>query len=107
MHNTAPTEPQNFVLETITGSPRQLQARWSAPDPANGIIMTYTIRCTSNTQPPDSFTDVAGNMLSFILDNLRPYTSYSCNVSATTGGGEGPATEMMTAQTDEAGWIVL
>ena len=102
--HAAPTAPLNFVLETVVGFPTQLRASWSTPDPANGVITEYTLRCTSDTQPPESFTNlISGNVSSFMLDNLRPYTTYSCNVSATTGDGEGPATEVMTAQTDEAG----
>ena len=106
---TAPTEPQIFILETIAGSPRQLQANWSAPATTNGVITNYTLRCMfpmrsfTNVAGNVYFTTVTGNVLLFILDDLIPYTNYTCSVSATTGGGEGPATDMMTAQTDEAG----
>ena len=91
------------MLETVARSPRQLQARWLAPDPANGVITRYTLRCTSVTQPLQSITVSTGNVLSFIVESLSPYTNYSCNVSASTGAGEGPATKYSMARTDESG----
>ena len=91
------------MLETVAGSPRQLQASWLAPDPANGVITRYTLRCTTVTQPLQSTTVSSGNVLSFIVESLRPYTNYSCNVSASTEAGEGPATENLIARTDESG----
>ena len=98
---TAPTEPQNFTLATIPMSPQQLQASWTIPNPTNGLITNYTIQCSSPDAP--SFTEVVGNVTSFVLDRLNPFTNYSCNVSATTVAGEGRSSGIVTAQTDEDG----
>ena len=105
-----PTEPLNFTLETIPGSPTQLLARWSPPSPTNGMITNYTVRCTSDTLPPSSvltnttvLTEVIGNDFSLTLSNLTPFTNYSCNVSASTVAGQGLPSVADTAQTDESG----
>ena len=95
-----PTAPQNFMLEVI--SPRELRASWDSPDPTNGLITNYTIRCSSFNALPFLAT-VMENVTSFILSRLSPFTNYSCNVSASTSAGEGPSSESMTAQTDEDG----
>ena len=36
----------------------------------------------------------------YLLSNLLPYTNYSCNISASTSGGEGPSTNIVV-RTDE------
>ena len=84
----------------------QLTATWSPPSPANGIVTNYTIRCTSSVLAPEGFVIVVGNVLSETLDNLVPFTVYSCNVSATTGAGEGPSTGIQMARTNESGTIL-
>ena len=103
-----PTEPLNFTLETIPGSPTQLLARWFSPSPTNGRITNYTVRCTSDTLPSSSVltnisTEVIGNDFSLTLSDLTPFTNYSCNVSASTVAGQGPPSMADTAQTDESG----
>ena len=86
------------MLETVAMSPNQLRASWVVPDPTNGLITNYTIRCnSSNTQPFMTMET------SFVIGDLRPFTYYSCNVSATTSAGEGPSSDSRTALTAEDG----
>ena len=100
---TGPAAPRNFTLETIPSSPMQLRAFWVVPDPTNGMIINYTIRCNSSNTQPSLMRMVESSMTSLVLEGLSPFTAYSCRVSATTGAGEGPSSNSMTAQTDEDG----
>ena len=82
-------------------SSRQLQASWDTPNPTNGRITGYNIRCSA----PDvqDFLTFEENGTLLILDELTPFTVYTCNVSANTSAGEGPSSDNMTALTNEDG----
>ena len=96
-----PTAPQNFMLETIPMSSSQLQASWNTPNPTNGRITGYIIRCSTPDDP--ALLTFEEDRTSLILERLSPFTNYTCDVSATTGAGEGSSSESRTAQTDEDG----
>ncbi len=87
------------MLEMVADSPNTLSASWVIPDPANGIITGYTIRCST----PSVSLLLPGTAQSAALDNLVPFTQYQCSISANTSAGEGPATETQIATTDEDG----
>ncbi len=93
-----PSAPRNVSLSMVSGSPNTLSASWDIPEPTNGIISNYTINCNSS----DSVT-VTGSTLSANLSGLTPFTTYSCMISASTGAGEGTASNTVTATTDEDG----
>ena len=80
-------------------------ASWMEPDPTNGIISNYTIRCNNSnstmTREPQVITDVSA--LSATLDGLMPFTTYECTISASTGAGEGASSGPQSATTDEEG----
>ena len=82
----------------VPGSPNTLSASWDIPEPTNGIISGYTINCNSSIS-----VTVNGSTLSASLSGLTPFTTYSCTISASTGAGEGNASNTVTAATDEDG----
>ena len=86
----------------VPGSPDSLSAFWMIPDPANGIISGYTISCSSPSGMlgPFTFND---SVTVTILENLTPYTVYTCTVLATTGAGDGNSSKLQMARTDEDG----
>ncbi len=62
---------------------------WKEPEPLNGILVHYTIQYTINRTLQLLQTT---NNTNFSIPNLTPNTLVSdITVSATTGGGEGPA----------------
>ncbi len=62
---------------------------WKEPEPLNGILVHYTIQYTINGTLQLLQTT---NNTNFSIPNLTPNTLVSdITVSATTGGGEGPA----------------
>ena len=89
----------------VPDSPRTLMASWMEPDPTNGIISNYTIRCNDTisivVRAPQVITDVSA--LSATLDGLTPFTTYECTISASTGAGEGASSGPQNATTDEGG----
>lgn len=102
--SAVPTQPLNLTLETVIGNPTQLRASWSPPDEPNGMILNYTVTCTSmDVQSSPLTTMVDMSTIVTVLGDLLPFTNYSCAVSATTSAGEGSSTDTETAQTDEAG----
>ena len=96
---SAPTAPRNFSLIPVEGNPRELEASWGIPDPANGEIQNYTITCNGSIRfdVEDETAD------SFTLTGLEPYTAYECSVFAATKGGQGMDSSRVTATTTEDG----
>ena len=69
----------------------------------NGIITTYTItQVVSGNSSTFTTTD-----LMLVVDNLRPFTSYTFDVAASTVIGRGPSTAAATEMTPEAGKLLL
>ena len=100
---SAPSMPTNVMLNTPTATSLQLQ--WGVPNMPNGVITGYTYSCDYNNNSlasPIMNTDVATDTLSVTLNDLRPFTEYTCDVTASTSGGaSGPGTD--TAVTGQAG----
>ena len=75
---------------------------WEAPDISdqNGIITGYVVNVTQvNTGQNFQMTSTAANLY---LNNLLPFTSYTCRVAAMTNVGVGPysiPTSFLTAET--------
>ena len=93
-----PSAPRNFQVTLIPESPTTLSVSWMIPDPANGIISNYTVRCHS---PSGSFHHYSfdGSVTNTSLSNLTGNTEYSCSVLAATSVGEGNSSEYQTART--------
>ena len=110
-----PSSPRDLALEPVSTDPTQLSASWTPPEPANGIIMKYTLYCSrSDDQPyPEQMADEScslescslesnGDALSTVVMGLTAYTNYDCNITATTGAGEGSMSPTMTRRTNES-----
>ena len=100
--SAAPSEPINFNLLPNTSS--SLSASWEVPARPNGIIVGYTISCTTppTTAMPITFS-VPGSVLSHLLMGLKPFTNYTCEVRANTSAGVGDSSNTETERTDEDG----
>lgn len=82
-------------------------AAWIPPEPPNGIITAYSIFCRLSGD--ENFNLVGVVMppsLERTLDDLMPFTNYTCVVTANTSAGEGQETEPRTATTDQDGECV-
>jgi chitodextrinase len=96
-HRSAPTAlpantPDRLVINDVSDSAVALA--WS---PVSGA-QTYTVyRAAGGNQSFAAIGTVTG--LSFDDAGLRPQTNYAYKVTATTGGSEGPASQVMTATT--------
>ena len=113
-----PSLPYNYSLSPVPGSPTALFANWSAPIPKNGIITSYTVYC--NTSASQAYSEqvigpniptirsaVNGTTLAVTFNTgLKPYTQYSCYVTASTSAGMGAPTAVITTRTVQGGqWI--
>ena len=92
------------MLLMVDESSTTLMATWLTPEPANGVISSYTIACNSIEDPVLMVRfDISAFNTSTLLTGLQPFTEYQCVISASTGAGEGTASAPQTATTDEAG----
>ena len=104
----APTaEPQFLMATTVTA--RNVTIMWDPPpmEQRNGIIRSYTIRYYPDSSEPEQPNEesVLGNLTSFSVDGLIPYTNYTFEVMAVTIDPGPPAS--IVVETDEAGkWSV-
>ena len=65
-----------------------VRVTWGPPSLPNGVITSYTIYYAA---PSDIVLSVGGEVMSHILQGLRPYTNYTIRISANTSKGEGPS----------------
>ena len=101
--------PENFMILNRTS--RSFNLSWSPPDPflQNGVILGYILTCgeklsgtvpssyprTNYPHPPPS---------SVVADDLRPFTEYTCNLTAVNSAGiSDPAIDSST--TEEEGML--
>ena len=106
---SAPSAPQFFTVSTISQMPTQLSASWTAPQTANGIIISYTISCRENGTMDEFFITTVvsnGQATTVNISGLSPFTVYECFVTANTSAGEGDSSNVDTARTDEDGKCV-
>ena len=107
----APIQPVGLNATNRTATSISLQ--WSRPIPTNGIITTYTLTYTDGSisdtidipvefVPPSEY-----NVTTITVDSLNEFTNYTFNLSATTGGGTGPAATLLDVLTSEAGKLLL
>ena len=92
----------NFNLLPNTSS--SLSASWEVPARPNGIILGYTISCTTPSITAMPITVIVpGSVQSHLLMGLEPFTNYTCEVRANTSAGVGDSSNADTERTDEDG----
>ena len=93
-----PNGPPLNLMVTASGS-RALQLSWEPPeeDKRNGVIIGYQVECNGTM----SLT-ASGSITSITVENLNPFTSYECSVSASNVAGNGPKA-YITGTTAEEG----
>ena len=105
----APTEPVDLNVASRTATSISLQ--WTRPVPTNGIITMYTLDYTNGSisdtiNIPVEPVSQEYNVTNITVDSLNEFTNYTFNLSATTGGGIGPAATLPDVLTNEAGELV-
>ena len=90
----------------IAKSSNSITVSWSAPATPNGVITEYQLQCSGSGQVFSR--TVMGSQTTTTLSGLLPYTSYSCNITAHTSVGGGPAatTSVTTEQDSESIMII-
>ena len=89
------------VAITGTGA-RYINMTWLAPTEVYSPIVKYSINCTG--RGGNSVTDDTrdGTVVSFILQGVRPYTSYTCCVMTVTQFPGGSASCAMTTTNEDS-----
>lgn len=90
---------------TSSSNSRTITLTWGPPHDAqqNGILRYYLVTLTSTL--PTVTRNISSTVTSITVGGLRPFTSYTCIVSAATVG-EGPPTAGQTIVTQEDGMCV-
>ncbi len=91
--STVPAMVSNLKAE---GRYFSINVYWREPVPLNGILLNYTIKYTINGTSSTQTTKLTTFMISNLTLNMRVS---NISVSATTGGGEGPLSEILNAFT--------
>ena len=81
------TPPNN--LSGVSNDPLSFSLTWEIPTEQNGVITEYQLQCSGGGQMFSR--TVMGSQTTTTLSGLLPYTSYSCNITAHTSVGGGPA----------------
>ena len=90
-------------LNKTTISPRNVVLKWEPPPPEdrNGLIVAYYLNITKlGSNVVQQFTT---SNISITINNLKPYTYYSCIVSAATSAGISPYSTIFTFLTLQTG----
>ena len=94
--------PLNITAQA--SSARTLSITWNPPaaEDRNGIILSYIVNITDmeETREQMQLTSVSQSLN---VRRLMPFTTYLCNVAASTAIGTGPFSAVTTVQTLEAG----
>jgi len=96
----------------VTGFPASLYIQWEPPQEPNGIILAYTVYCKeviagdgeeSFVATPDAIVAVTnGTQSATQVDDLTPFTTYGCFITANTSVGEGGSSIILRATTAES-----
>lgn len=100
-----PSGPAQDLNVTVLSSEEAL-IMWELPDleDHNGIIVGYSIEVTLVSTGQSSQVTRTTNTL--YLDNLLPFTTYTCRVAAMTSAGFGPYSVATGFMTEEAGMYI-
>lgn len=113
---TQPAAPSGPPLEiqAVSETPHSLRVTWSPPKPdqINGHLVNYTIyfvrsdlnydgEVIEGTAGNEQLVTIDGRLTTWIIENLRAYSGYTLEISASTQMGEGPKSEQVFVSTLE------
>ena len=92
LYHLAPSSPPELLVVVAVGA-STVTLQWNPPNDRgrNGIITAYTVACSERSAPLASNTLVTTTNLTVTFTELAPYSNYTCNVTASTAVGDGPA----------------
>ena len=89
-----------FMVKTV--SSKMFTFQWEVPKEPNGIITFYHLECGDGVKVFNQNT--TGSQTTTTLNGLHPHTNYSCNITAHTSVGGGPAATI-SVTTEQAGIV--
>ena len=99
-------QPQNFGITPGDDGPssRNLTLFWDLPPPTqrNGIITSYTISCSPDTETLPLVETTLPGVGGLTVRGFRPFTEYMCTIVANNSQGSGPPATV-TTMTNEDG----
>ena len=94
--------PQNFTISTTSSN---ITLFWSLPLllQRNGVIISYLITCTIGGMT--SSMNVSGTSHDHVI-HIKPFTNYTCSVSAATMVGDGPPATVNGTSDEDGEYII-
>lgn len=95
-----PSSPDPPVFRDVTST--SLTVKWDPPDPANGVLLRYVIY-----QNGTEVKTVGGNVTSYVVTGLQPFSVYVFKLSVCTVVGCSNSSNSAPQRTLESGKISL
>ncbi|XP_070562324.1 uncharacterized protein [Ptychodera flava] len=99
---SVPTKPRNVTLWPAVYA---MEVSWSIPDPANGVVLKYTIAYwrtgEASSRQEEEFTENLRDVNTHVISNLTFRVLYSVQVQAFTSKGPGSYSDVASAETIE------
>ena len=97
--------PQSINIQNV--STNSIGINWQPPPlpEQNGVIIGYVVNVTSLES--GSIRQLTTQSAYLFVQNLDPFTVYSCYIAARTSVGVGPFSTVITVQTMEAGKLLF
>ena len=93
--------PQDFVVSVTSCT---LTLSWSPPllsQRRNGVIISYLVSCTVGGNSKNMRVTTTSKIIS-----IKPFTSYTCSVSAATIVGDGPPATVSGTSDEDGEYII-
>lgn len=99
--NAAPSSPRNVTAINVTIN--SITISWLRPDPANGVIESYSIRVEriDDGETERRISNISADVFEHNITGLMEFVNYSIVVFAFTDKGRGPGSEPIVVQTLE------
>ena len=96
-----PSVPQDLSVIVLIGG---LHVNWTAPEQMNGVLNRYEVQY-SYLGGATQIESVESGITSVTLTELVPCREYAVTVKAVTGGGPGPASDVVYETTLYEGMV--
>ncbi|KFM66966.1 Phosphotidylinositol phosphatase PTPRQ, partial [Stegodyphus mimosarum] len=93
-----PWPPQNVRSKEKTNCTIHLV--WEEPQPTTGPILSYILKWTNVNSKISNTTDMNGNITSYVIEKLEPFTDYNIQMLARTEAGEGKWSDKVVIRTE-------
>ncbi|XP_012139642.1 neogenin protein frazzled isoform X2 [Megachile rotundata] len=96
--------PRDLTIQSLEDLSTSVLLRWQPPKQPNGPITGYIIFCSTDNTKWDrdwSVKGVLGDKTEFVVENLKPSTTYYFKIQARNSKGNGPSSAIVSFKTPQ------